>query len=127
MNIKAKSATQMKKSLIICRYQVNKFDCPDISNINYISEDIVSLWYEIIYHGSQPTEIDTNMDMDYNHHKSNLSGYPNSSTGILEPIIGKIEISEKHLTKIKSSYLGDNPQAITLCDIIQNQLPLNYL
>ncbi len=47
--------------------------------------------------------------------------------GILELIIGKIEISEKHLTKIESSRLDNNLQAIILCDIIQDRLPHNYL
>lgn len=65
--------------------------------------------------------------MDYDHHKSNLSDHLNSLTGILEPIIGEIEMLERHLTKIKSSCLGNNSQAIILCDIIQNQLFFNHL
>ncbi len=127
MNIGAESATHMEESLTICRCQVDELDCPDIGNIDHVSEDIVSLWQEIIRRGGQPTKIDTNMDMDYDHHESNPSSHPNSSTGILEPIIGKIEMSEEYLTKVESSYLSDNPQAIILYDIIQDQLPLNHL
>ena len=47
--------------------------------------------------------------------------------GILEPIIGKIEMSEEYLTEIELSYLGNNLQAIILCNIIWDQLPLTYL
>ncbi len=50
--------------------------------------------------------------MDYDHHKSNLSGHLNSLMEILELIIGEIEMSEEHLTEVKSSHLGNNPQAI---------------
>ncbi len=67
------------------------------------------------------------MDIDYDHHKSNPSSHPDSSMGILEPIIGEIEMLEEYLTKVESSRLGDNPQAIILCDIIQDRLPLNHL
>ncbi len=67
------------------------------------------------------------MDMDYDHYKSNPLSHYDSSMGILEPIIGKIEMPEEYLTKVESSRLGDNPQAIILCDIIQDQLPLNHL
>ncbi len=65
--------------------------------------------------------------MDYDHYESNPSSHSDSSTGILEPIIGKIEMSEEYLTKVESSRLGDNPQAIILCDLIQNWFPLNHL
>ena len=58
------------------------------------------------------------MDIDYDHHKFNSSGYLDSLTEILDPIIGKIEMLEEYLTKIKSSRFGNNPQAIILCDII---------
>ena len=127
MNIGVESTTYMEKSLTICHCQVDELDCPDISNIDHVSEDVILLWQEIIYRGGQPTEVDTNIDMDYDHHKSNFPGHPSSLTEILEPIIGKIEISEEYLTEIESSYLGDNLQAIILCDIIQDRLPLNHL
>ncbi len=99
----------MEESLTICRCQVDELDCPDIGNIDHVSEDIVSSWQEIICCGGQSIEIDTDMDMDYDHYKSNLSSHLGSSTGILEPIIGKIEMSKKHLTKLEFSCLGDNP------------------
>ncbi len=127
MNIGAESTTHMKESLTICRCQVDELDCPDIGDIDYVSEDIVSSWQKIICRGGQPTEIDTDIDINYDHHKSNLSSHPDSLTRILEPIIGEIEMSEEHLTKVESSRLGDNPQAIILCDIIQDRLPLNHL
>ncbi len=69
----------------------------------------------------------TDMDIDYNHYESNPSSHPDSSTGILEPIISEIEMSEEHLIKVESSHLDDNPQAIILCDIIQDRLSLNHL
>ncbi len=127
MNIGAESATHKEKSLTICRCQVDELDRPDISNIDHVSEDIVLLWQEIIRHSGQPTEIDTDMDMDYDHHESNLSDHPHFSTRYLEPIIGKIEMSEEYLTEVESSCLGDNPQVIILSDIIQDRLPFNHL
>ena len=66
------------------------------------------MWQEKICYGSQSAEIETKMDMDYDHYESNLSSHPNSLTGILKLLIGEIEMSKKYLTKIKSSYLGDN-------------------
>lgn len=72
MNIEAESATHMKESITICHYQIDKLDCPDISDINHISKDIVSLWQKIIRYNGQSTKADTNKDMNYNHHKSNL-------------------------------------------------------
>ena len=36
-------------------------------------------------------------------------------------------MSEEHLTEVESSRLGDNPQAIILCDIIQDRILLNHL
>lgn len=65
--------------------------------------------------------------MDYNQHESNLSAGSDSLTGILEPIIDKIEMLEEYLTKVESSRLSDNPQAIILYDIIQDRLFLNHL
>ncbi len=127
MNIRAESATHIEESLTICRCQVDELNRPDIGDIDHISEDIVSSWQEIIRRGGQPTEIDINMDIDYDHYESNSSSHPDSLTGILEAIIGKIEMSEEHLTEVESSRLGDNLQAIILCDIIQDQLLLNYL
>ena len=127
MNIRAESAIYLEESLTICYCQVNELDCPNIGNIDHVSEDVVSLWQEIIRRSGQQTEIDTDIDIDYDHHKSNLSGHPNSLTGILEPIIGEIKMSEEYLTKIKSSCLGDNLEAIILCDIIQDRLPFNHL
>ncbi len=126
INLGAESATHIKKSLTICRCQGDELNRPNIDNINHVSEDVISSWQEIICHGSQPKEVDTDMDMDYNYYKSNSSGHLNSLTGILEPIIGKMEMSKEHLTKIKSSRLGNNSQAIILCDIIQGRFSLNY-
>ncbi len=60
------------------------------------------------------------MDIDHNHRKFNSSGHHDFLTKILKPIIGKIEMSEEHLTKIESSRLSENPQAIVLCNIIQD-------
>ena len=88
---------------------MDKLDYPDIGNIDYVSKNIVSLWQEIICRGDQLTEIDTDMDMDFDHHKSNPSSYPDSLTGILESIIGEIEMLEEHLTEVESSRLADNP------------------
>ena len=42
MNIEAESATHIEKSLIICYYQVDILDYPDIGNINHVNEDVVS-------------------------------------------------------------------------------------
>ncbi len=109
LNIEAESATHMDESLTIRRCQVDELDCPDIGDIDHVSEDVVLSWQEIIRRNVQLTEIDIDMDMDYNHHESNPSSHPDFSTGILEPIIGEIEISEEHLTKVESSCLGDNP------------------
>lgn len=104
---------------------MDKLDRPDIGDIDHVGEDVVLLWQEIICRGGQPTEVDT--DMDHDQHKSNPSGYPDFSTRILEPIIDEIEMSEEHLTEVEYSRLGKNPQAIMLCDIIQDRLPLNHL
>ncbi len=42
MNIRAKSATHMEKFLTICCCQVDELHCPDIGDIDYISEDLIS-------------------------------------------------------------------------------------
>ncbi len=42
MNIVAESATHIEESLTICRCQVDELDCPDISDIHFISEDVIS-------------------------------------------------------------------------------------
>ncbi len=118
MNIGAESATHIKESLTICCCQVDELDCPNIGDIDLVSKDIISLWHEIICRGGQLIEIDTDIDMDYNHHKSNLSSHLDSWMGILEPIIGEMEISKEHLTKVEFSHLGNNLQAIILYDII---------
>ena len=118
MNIGAESAIYMEKSLTICHCQVDKLDCPNISNINHVNKGVVLSWQKIIRCGSQLIEIDTNIDIDYDHNKSNLSGYLDFSTGILNPIIGKIKMLEEYLTEIEFSYLGNNLQTIILCDII---------
>lgn len=44
INTRAKSVTYMKESLIICHYQVDELDYPDINNINYVNEDDILLW-----------------------------------------------------------------------------------
>ena len=36
---------------------MDKLDCPDIGNIDYVKQDFVLLWQEIIRRG-QPTEVD---------------------------------------------------------------------
>ena len=118
INIGVESATHIEKSLTICRCQVDKLDCSDIGNIDHINKNVISSWKEIIWRGGQLIEVDTDIVMDYDYHKSNFSDYPDSSMGILEPIIGKIEMSEKYLTEIESSCLGNNLQAIILYDII---------
>lgn len=43
MNIRVESAIYIKKFLSISYCLVNKLNCHDISNINYISNDVVSL------------------------------------------------------------------------------------
>ena len=43
MNIGAESAIYMKESFIICHYQVDKLDYPDIDNIDHINEDFILL------------------------------------------------------------------------------------
>lgn len=42
MNIGAKFATYIEKSLIICYCQADKFDCSDLSDIYNISKKVVS-------------------------------------------------------------------------------------
>ena len=106
----------MEESLTICRCQVDKLDRPAIGNIDHVGENVVLSWQKIIRRNGQPTEVDT--DMNHNQHKSNPSGYLHSSTGILEPMIDKIKISEKQLTKTEYSHLGKNRQAIMLYNII---------
>lgn len=44
IKIRAKSTIYIKKSLIICRCQIEKFDYSNLNNIDYINEDVVSLW-----------------------------------------------------------------------------------
>ena len=124
-NIRAKSATSIEESLSIYCCQVNKLDRPDIGNIDHIKKDIVSSWQEIICRGGQLKEVDTNMDHDQ--YKSDLSGYPDSLTRILKPIIDEIKMSEEYLTKIEYSHLSKNPQVIILYNIIQDRLSLNHL
>lgn len=117
VNIGVESATHMKESLTICCCQVDELDCPNIGDIDLVSKDIISLWHKIICRGSQLIKIDIDIDMDYNHHESNLSSYLDSLMGILKPIIGEMEISKEHLTKVEFSHLGNNPQTIMLYDI----------
>lgn len=42
-NIEAEAATYIEKSSTICRCQINKLDCLNISNINYAGKDIILL------------------------------------------------------------------------------------
>ena len=125
MNIAAESTNHMEESLLICCCQVAKYDCPNIGDIDNISKDVVSSWQEVIRRGGQLPEED--IDMDYDQDDSNISSYHNPSTRILEPIIDEIEMSKEPLTKVEYNRLGKNPQAVTLCDNIQNRLPLNHL
>lgn len=118
MNVEADLATPIEESFILCNYSVDELDCPDISNIDHINEDIILSWQKIIRCGSKSIEIDTNMDINYNHHKSNSSSHRNSLAEILELIIGEIKMLEEYLTKIESSYLDNNPEAIIFCGII---------
>ncbi len=97
---------------------MDELDCSDIGDIDHFNEDIVSSWQEIIRRGGQIIEIDINMDIDYDHHEFNPSSHPNSLTRILGLIIGEIEMSEEHLTEVGSSRLGNNSQAIILCNVI---------
>ncbi len=97
MNIRAKSAAHIEDSLTICRCQVDGLDCSNISNIDHVSKDLISLWQKIICCSSQPIEVDIDIDIDYNHHKSNSSSHPNSLMEILKLIISIIEMLEKHL------------------------------
>lgn len=99
INIGAKFATHMKESFIICCYQADKYDHPDLGNINYVSEDVISLWQEIIRHSGQKAKKD--IDIDYIQNKSNSSYYHNSLIRIFEPMIDKIEILEEYLTKLE--------------------------
>lgn len=125
MNIRTESTTHIEESLIICHYQIDKFNLSDLDNINYISKDVVSLWQEIIHYDDQEAEED--VDMYYVQNESNLSWHHYSFTRILEPIIDEIEMLEEHLTKLEYNWLGQNPQAIILCDIIKDRLSLNHL
>ena len=125
MIIRAEFANYIEESLLICRWQLAKHNYYDIGNIDNVSEDVISLWQEVIYRGGQLPEKD--IDMDYNQDDSHISSHQNLFEEILELIIDEIEISEEHLTKVEYNRLGKNPQAVILCDIIQNRLPLNHL
>lgn len=127
INIRAESTIHIEKFFTICHCQVDKLDRSDIGNINHVSEDVISSWQKIIYHGNQLKKVDPDINMDYNYNKSNSSSYSNSLTEILELIIGKIEMSKKLFTKIKSSHFDNNLQAILLCDIFQDRLFFNEL
>ena len=63
MNIKTEFAIHNEKSLLICGCQVAKIDSTDISDVNNINEDFVSLWQEIICRNGQLAEED--VDIDY--------------------------------------------------------------
>lgn len=58
MNIGAKSANYIEKSLCICLCQVAKYDHPHIGNINNVNEDGVSLWQKVIRYSKQLSEED---------------------------------------------------------------------
>ena len=127
MNTRAEFAIHIEKSLIIYHCQVDDLDYPDIGKINHISKDILLLWPEIIRRGSQPIEVDTDIDMDYDYYESNSLGHINSLIRILKQIIGKTKMSEEYLTKVEFSRFGNNPQTSILCDIIQDRLFFNHL
>ncbi len=44
INIGAEFATHIEESLTICHCKIDELDCPDISDIDHVSEDVVSLW-----------------------------------------------------------------------------------
>lgn len=46
---------------------------------------------------------------------------------MLEPIVDEMEMSKEFLTEMENDCLGENPQAIILCHIIQDRLLLNHL
>ncbi len=106
---------------------MDELDRPDIGNIDHIGENVILLWQEIICHDGQPIKVDSDMDMDYDHHKSNSSGHLDSSMGILEPIMDKIEILEKIFNQSSIQPPWQKSKAIILYDIIYNRLPLNHL
>lgn len=83
MNIGAESATHMEESLTFRRCQVDKLDCPNIGNIDHISKCDILSWQEMLRRGGQPTEVNTDLNIDYNQQKSNSSGHPDSLIGIL--------------------------------------------
>lgn len=63
----------MENFLTIHKRQVNKFDCLNIDDIDQARIAIVILWQEIIRRGSQPREI--NADMEDGQFESNSSGH----------------------------------------------------
>lgn len=125
MNIKAEFSTHIEDSLTICLCQVDKFDCFDTDNIDQVNTNVVTLWQEIIYYNGQFPEID--IDMEDSQFKSNSLNHHNITTRFLELLIDEIVMSEEVITKVEYSCLSKNSQVIILCDIIQDQLPLNHL
>lgn len=51
----------------------------------------------------------------------------NAGMGTLELVFNEMEMSETLLTDMERERLGDDPQAVILCEIIQNQPSLNKL
>lgn len=62
MNIEAKSANHIEKSVLICYWQIANHDCLNISGINNINKDVLLLWQKRIYCNSQLPEEDINID-----------------------------------------------------------------
>lgn len=65
--------------------------------------------------------------MNDNKNNFDLSHQNNIFTGILDLIVDEITMSKEHLIQIEYNRLGENSQAIILCNIIYNWLSLNYL
>lgn len=53
MNLGVKNINYIEDSLLICHFQVAKFDNPNINNIIIINEDVISLWQDIICWSNQ--------------------------------------------------------------------------
>lgn len=123
INIKAKPATYIKKLFIIYCCYINKLDYSDIGYIIYIKR-----CYIIIVGKNMQKQLIKKVDLDinYTYYNFNLSNYSNFLLQILEPIINKIKILKKYLTKVKYNYLSKNVQIIILYNIILNKLFYNY-
>ena len=62
MNIGAEFSTHIEDFLTICQYQMNKFDCLSIDDIDQVKTNVMASWQEIIRHGDQSGIIVTDME-----------------------------------------------------------------